>query len=151
LSKAESLNMLRQLAPTVSAQYPEECAGLTDDLEGLPLALRVAGRLLEHEACSGFDVRDSFHSLANEATLLTQKAPEDRFDPKTGTPPTVQPPLKQSTDRLDEQSRRCFACLGAFAPKPATFDLPAIKDVTDMGDVKPVVLKLVDRGLLEPI
>jgi hypothetical protein len=151
LGSAESVNMLQQLAPTASARYPEECANLADDLEGLPLALRVAGRLVEHEARSGFDVRDSFHSLAHEATLLAQKAPEDRFDPKTGTTPTVQLLLKQSTDRLDAESRRCFACLGAFAPKPATFDLAAIKDVTDVGDVKPIVLKLVDRGLLEPI
>ncbi|MBV8276226.1 MAG: DUF4062 domain-containing protein [Verrucomicrobia bacterium] len=151
LIKAESLDVLRQLAPTVSAGYPEECANLVDDLEGLPLALRVAGRLLEHEARSGFDVRESFHSLASGATLLAQKAPEDRFDPKTGTTPTIQLLLKQSTDRLDEESRRCFTCLGAFAPKPATFDLEAIKDVTDIGDVKRVVLKLVDRGLLEPI
>jgi hypothetical protein len=151
LSKAESVNMLQQLAPTVSSRYPEECASLAEDLEGLPLALRVAGRLLEHEAGAGFDVRDCFHSLAKEATLLAQKAPEDRFDPKTGTTPTIQLLLKQSTDRLDVESRRCFACLGAFAPKPATFDLPAIKDVTDVGDVKTVVLRLVDRGLLEPI
>lgn len=91
------------------------------------MALRVAGRLLE------------------------QKAPDDRFDPRTGTTHTVQLPLQQSTARLDDESRGCFACLGAFAPKPATFDIAAIQAVSGLVDVKPVVLKLVDRGPLEPI
>jgi NB-ARC domain/Domain of unknown function (DUF4062) len=151
LGDAESLELLSQLAPHVAAAYPAESAALVSHVEGLPLALRVAGRLLEHESSAGFDVRDSFHALSTQATLLAQKAPDDRFDPRTGTTPTVDLLLQQSTARLDAESRRCFACLGAFAPKPATFDIAAIQAVSGMADVKPVVLKLVDRGLLEPI
>lgn len=151
LSDTESLELLSQLAPRVTAEYPLESAALVAHLEGLPLALRVAGRLLEHESSAGFDVRASFEALSSQATLLEQKAPDDRFDPRTGTTPTVQLLLQQSTARLDDESRRCFACLGAFAPKPATFDITAIKAVSGLVDVKPVVLKLVDRGLLEPI
>jgi hypothetical protein len=151
LSDQESLGLLSQLAPRVTAAYPAESAALVSHLEGLPLALRVAGRLLEHESSAGFDVRDSFEALSSQATLLEQKAPDDRFDPRTGTTPTVQLLLKQSTARLDDESRRCFACLGAFAPKPATFDIAAIEAVSGLVNVKPVVLKLVDRGLLEPI
>jgi Domain of unknown function (DUF4062)/NB-ARC domain len=151
LTDADSVDLLRQLAPRVSEKYPAECRELSVQVEGLPLALRVAGRLLEHEASAGFDVQESFQALSSQATLLAQKAPEDRFDPRTGTTPTVQLVLQKSTDRLDEESRRCFAALGAFAPKPATFDVDAIKAVTGVVDVKTVVLKLVDRGLLEPI
>lgn len=151
LTDADSVDLLRQLAPQVSEKYPAECRELSVQVEGLPLALRVAGRLLEHEASAGFDVRESFQALSSQATLLAQKAPEDQFDPRTGTTPTVQLLLQKSTDRLDEESRRCFAALGAFAPKPATFDVDAIKAVTGVVDVKAVVLKLVDRGLLEPI
>ena len=151
LGDAESLELLSQLAPRVTAACPAESATLVSHLEGLPLALRVAGRLLEHESSAGFDVRDTFEALSTQATLLAQKAPDDRFDPRTGTTPTVDLLLRQSTARLDDESRRCFACLGAFAPKPATFDIAAIQAVSGLADVKPVVLKLVDRGLLEPI
>ena len=44
-----------------------------------------------------------------------------------------------------------FAMLGVFAPKPATFDLPAMAAVWDIGDAKPHARVLVERGLLEPI
>jgi hypothetical protein len=151
LSEESGMALLSQLTPTVSKQYPGECRQLVRDLEGLPLALRVAGRLLEHEASVGFDVRESFESLGNEAAILREKAPEDRFDPKTGTTPTIQLLLQQSTDRLNDDTREHFAFLGAFAPKPATFDLAAMKVVWEVDDPKPIVHELVDRGLLEPI
>jgi hypothetical protein len=41
--------------------------------------------------------------------------------------------------------------LGAFAPKPATFDLEAMRVVWDVDDPIPTVRRLVDRGLLAPI
>src|SRR5262249_19589133 len=151
LTDEDGVSLLQELAPQVSSRYPAESRDLVAHLEGLPLALRVAGRLLEHEASAGFDVLDSFHALSSEATLLIQRAPDDRFDPKTGTTPTVQLLLKKSTDRLSEASRQSFACLGAFPPNPATFDLDAIRAVTNLVDVKTTVLELVDRGLLEPI
>jgi hypothetical protein len=137
--------------PLVAEKYPLECHQLVSDLEGLPLALRVAGRLLEHEANAGFDVTETFTRLRTQADLLKEKAPEDRFDPRTGTTPTIEVLLQKSTDRLDDATREYFAYLGAFAPKPATFDLSAIKDVWAVADPKPIVLSLVDRGLLEPI
>jgi len=59
--------------------------------------------------------------------------------------------LKNSTDRLDEQTRECFAYLGAFAPKPATFDINAMKFVWQVEDARPIVRELVNRGLLEPV
>jgi hypothetical protein len=59
--------------------------------------------------------------------------------------------LHRSTDRLDEHTRECFAYLGAFAPKPATFDLAAMKAVWQVADPRPIVRELVDFGLLEPV
>jgi hypothetical protein len=41
--------------------------------------------------------------------------------------------------------------LGAFAPKPATFDLPALQAVWQVDDPKPAVRQLVGHGLLEPV
>jgi len=151
LSDDRGVELLAQLTPTVVGRFPEECRKLVSDLEGLPLALRVAGRLLENEASAGFDVKELFESFSNEATLVREKAPEDRFDPRTGTTPTIQLLLEKSTDRLDSETREYFTYLGAFAPRPATFDLEAMQAVWAVDNAKPIVHKLVDRGLLEPI
>jgi hypothetical protein len=52
---------------------------------------------------------------------------------------------------LDPETCERFAMLGAFAPKPATFDATAMKFVWDVADPMPTVRQLIDRGLLEPI
>jgi hypothetical protein len=78
------------------------------------------------------------------------KAPADRADIETQTIPTVAALLQQSTDLLDQHTRECFAFLGAFAPKPATFDLDAMAAVWKTDDPKPVVRELAARGLIEP-
>ncbi len=52
---------------------------------------------------------------------------------------------------MDERARNCFALLGVFAPKPATFDLEAMKFMWQVKNAKPIAATLVDRGLLEPV
>ena len=81
--------------------------------------------------------------------MIKAEAPSDRAEGH-GIP-TVMALLQKSTDLLSEQMRDCFALLGAFAPKPATFDLAAMKAVWQVADPKPIVRELVDRGLLEPV
>jgi hypothetical protein len=151
LSDEQGFALLQRLAPTVTNQYPSPAKSLVSDLEGLPLALRVAGRLLEADIQDGFDPLLLMNSIRDNHDLLKAVAPDDRYDPHTGTTPTVQLLLKKSTDRLDDHTRQCFAFLGAFAPKPATFDMDAMKAVWLVDDPQPIVRKLVDRGLLEPI
>jgi hypothetical protein len=111
----------------------------------------VAGRLIESEAELGLDVKNLFHELSEGTELLKHNAPADRFDLKTSTFPTVSSLLKKSTDRLDEETRQRFTFLGAFAPKPATFDIDAMQAVWQIDDAIPTARKLSDRGLLEPI
>jgi hypothetical protein len=92
--------------------------------------------------------------LGSSTRLLQQAAPDDRLDPRTGTIPTFSVVLKQSTARLDEETRERFAYLGAFAPKPATFDMEAMQAVwvsPDLDNTRATVRTLADRGLLEPI
>ena len=151
LSNERGYELLQRLAPTVTQKYRDQSRALVTDLEGLPLALRVAGRLLEAESQAGFDVEVSFTALRESHEMLQAVAPDDRFDPRTGTTPTVGLLLKKSTDRLDEHTRDCYALLGVFAPKPATFDMDALKGVWLVDDPRPIARKLVDRGLLEPI
>ncbi len=150
LSEADALELLRTLAPTVVAENEAISRELVKDLEGLPLAIQVAGRLLHTEASYGFGVEQLLADIREGARLIETQAPADRAEVANETTPTVAALLKKSTDRLDAHTLDCFAYLGAFAPKPATFDAAAMKAVWEVDDPKPIIRTLVDRGLLEP-
>ena len=149
LKEEDALTLLKELAPTVVEGYPKESLVLVQGLEGLPLALQVAGRLLNAEANRGFGVVELINDIKKGAKLLEAEAPADRTDLVNETTPTIAALLQKSLDLLDEKTRDCYAYLGVFAPKPATFDLEAMKFVWQVEDAKPVVKILVDYGLLE--
>jgi hypothetical protein len=148
LSVPDGLALLRTLAPEVVAANEADSQALVEELEGLPLAIQVAGRLLHTEASYGFGVHDLLADIRERAAVLQATAPPDRAE--DGVAPTVQALLQKSTEKLDEYTRDCFAYLGAFAPKPATFDMAAMQAVWEVDDPKPIIRTLVDRGLLEP-
>jgi hypothetical protein len=150
LGEADALELLRTLAPTIVAENEETSRELVNDLEGLPLALQVAGRLLHTEASYGFGVTDLLRDIREGAALIEADAPADRADVANETTPSVAALLALSTNRLDEATLDRFAYLGAFAPKPATFDAEAMQAVWLADDPKPTIRTLVDRGLLEP-
>jgi hypothetical protein len=56
--------------------------------------------------------------------------------------------LKKSTDLLDSHTLDCYAFLGVFPHKPATFSADAMKSVWNVDDPSPTIRTLVDRGLL---
>jgi hypothetical protein len=151
LDDEQGFELFGQLAPTVARDHPDATRRLITALEGLPLALRVAGRLLEAEIRLGWGVAELFAEITSGTALLDERAPDDRWDPATGVIPTVGLLLQKSSDRLDPVTRERFALLGAFAPKPATFDLPAMSFVWEVEDARPTARILADRGLLEPI
>jgi len=149
LTEEDALSLMRTLLPSVVEQYQGECRDLVRDLECLPLALHVAGRLLKSESNMGWDLSDLIREIREGVRLILEPAPRDRIEGEMI--PTISALLMKSTDMLDEFSRECFAFLGAFAPKPATFDLSAMKSVWEVDNPKPIVRKLVGHGLLEPI
>jgi NB-ARC domain len=151
LTPETGLELLTLLAPFALAEYPNESKDLVHDLECLPLALQVAGRTLNAEAKLGWSVKEMLIDLRTGAGIIAQKAPADRADLETQTIPTVAALLRQSTDRLDEFTRDCFSFLGPFAPKPATFDMDALKSVWQVEDPRPVIRNLVSHGLMEPV
>jgi hypothetical protein len=152
LTEESALKLLRALAPSVVKEHLNESLELVRDLEYLPLGIQVAGRLLNEETRMGLGgVGTLLEQLRSGRKLLEAKAPADRMDLEKQTLPTVAVLLKQSTDRLDERTRECFARLGAFAPKPATFDIEDMKAVWHIDDPSPIVRTLVNRGLLEPL
>lgn len=145
-----ALELLGKLSPETIQSYPDEARELVRSLEGLPLAIHVAGRLLHSEARLGWGIRDLLGELRTGAGLLKAQVPSDMLGSASGITPTVAALLKRSTDLLDADMRRHFAYLGFFVPKPATFDLEAMAVAWDMPDAKPVARILVNRGLLEP-
>jgi NB-ARC domain-containing protein len=149
LTEDNALKLLRFLIPSIVEQYQDECRELVRDLECLPLAVHVAGRLLKSEFKLGWGVADLISEIRESARLIQERAPQDQI--KEGNIPTVSALLMKSTNILEPDIRECFAFLGVFAPKPATFDLAAMKAVWDAADPKPIVRKLVNHGLLEPV
>jgi hypothetical protein len=149
LTDDDALKLMRTLAPEIVAQHADECLELVRDLECLPLALHVAARLLRAESKYGWGVSDLLKDIREGAALMEKDAPADRAE--GGATPTVRALLDKSTNLLDEQARDCYAYLGVFAPKPATFDLEAMKAVWEQDDPRPTVRSLVEHGLLEPV
>lgn len=151
LAERDALHLLQTLAPDAVDSNPQAVRALIRDLEGLPLALQVAGRLLREEMRMGWGIDELLHELRAGAALLQQTAPPDRAELLNSTPPTVAALLSRSTDLLSEDNRLRFALLGVFAPRPATFDLDALRAVWEVDDPRPTTRKLVSRGLMEPI
>ena len=121
LADESALELLGILSPETVASYPVEARELVRDLEGLPLAIQVAGRLLQNEARLGWGVGELLAALRQGAALLTAQVPSDMVGAGRDTTPTFSALLKRSTDALDLETREHFAYLGLFAPKPATF------------------------------
>lgn len=154
LSADDSLALLHTLAPSVVDGHHEECRDLVHELEGLPLALQVAGRLLRAEQARGWSVRELLAELRRDVSrLLNAQAPADTAASPGEVSPTVAALLRKSTDCLDAATRKQFAYLAPFAPRPATFELEDIMSVwkTSEANTRQAIDTLVDRGLLEPL
>jgi hypothetical protein len=149
LTEENALILLSYIAPDVVKNHTDNCRELVRDIECLPLALHVAGRLLKAESEMGLDVGDLIEGIREGSKLLPEAAPLDRAEGKII--PTVDALLRRSTDSLDPETRKCFAYLGVFAPKPATFDMPAMAAVWMVDNPRPMIRKLVGHGLLEPV
>ncbi|MBL8160857.1 MAG: hypothetical protein JNJ61_02655 [Anaerolineae bacterium] len=150
LAETAALELLDKLTPETVREYPEQSLQLVRDLEGLPLAINVAGRLLHNEARLGWGVGDLLDELRG-ASLLQAQAPSDMTGAGRDTSPTVAALLRRSTDALDPLSRERFALLSLFVPKPATVDLESMAVAWDAEDPRPTVRTLMNRGLIEPV
>jgi NB-ARC domain/CHAT domain len=150
LDEVSALELLRRLAPEVVEAYPGECRRLVDELECLPLALQVAGRLLREEISLGWGVDDLLRELGEGTAILKGAAPVDRQDVPGEALLTVEALFERSTGRLGDETRECFRLLGGFVSKPGTFGLDALRLAWEVEDPRPTVRELVRRGLLEP-
>lgn len=151
LSEVASLDLLARLTPETVTHFPDESRELIKDLEGLPLAIHVAGRLLHAESSMGWGIRELLDELHVGARLLEAQPPTDVLMIGRDASPTVAALLSRSTNRLDPEMRLRFAMLGFFVPKPASFDLEAMSVAWGIDDPRSTVRHLVNYGLLEPV
>jgi DNA-binding SARP family transcriptional activator len=151
LADDAALSLLSRLAPEAVRAYPKAALELVHDLEGLPLAIQVAGRLLYEEMQLGWGIDHLVTELRAGAALLMAQPPSDVATVASDTSPSVAALLQRSTKTLDEETLVRFALLGFFVPKPATFDLAAMATAWNVDDPRPTVRILVNRGLLEPM
>jgi hypothetical protein len=148
LTPEHSLELLGRIAPAIVASHRAAARRLAEELEGLPLAIRVAGHLLAAEAARGLSVDTLIEELREGRALLDAQAPDPGL--AEFIPTTVTALLRRTTDHLTPEHHERFARLGPFAPKPATFPLSILERVWKVPDARPTLRALVDRGLLEP-
>ena len=153
LDEESSVRLLTQLAPQVASAHEGALRELARAVEGLPLALQVAGRMLAAEAGRGLPVDALLAEVTRGFRLFSASVPAHLAGLAEESSATVAAVLERSVSRLGSPDRLRFICLGAFAPKPATFSLDEILGVwsamglpSDLDGLR----TLVDRGLLEP-
>ncbi|MGW7197326.1 NB-ARC domain-containing protein [Streptomyces chryseus] len=160
LTTSASVELLCRLAPGVAGEHPDALRALAERVEGLPLALQVAGKLLHNEFELGLPVQGLAESLGQDARLLSERVPPHLAGLVEESSPTVAAVFSRSVATLDAVTRARFAYLGEFAPKPATFTIDA---ATEMWDAIPptgelatpavstqdALRELINRGLLE--
>jgi tetratricopeptide (TPR) repeat protein len=151
LSDEEALELLARLAPEVVADHHDEARDLVRELDGLPLAVRVAGGLLAAEQSAGFGVAELLEELRQGKRLLEEEAPPSYTATDGEVPLTVAALLRRSTDRLDSLRRKRFALLSVLPPRPVSFDSPAAQDLwATENDPRPTLREFLGRGLIEP-
>lgn len=77
LTQDGSQQLLKTIAPTATERYADQLSTLTDTYQGIPLALQVAGHMLEDEIAIGWGAADMLQDLLNKDTILTGTAPAD--------------------------------------------------------------------------
>ncbi len=149
LSEEESVELLGKVAPSLVRENRELCHELAQELGGLPLALRVAGGLLEEEAGYGWGITELLNELRDGKQLLQSKAPADTGILRSVVSPTTEALLQTSLERLDEDARKGFRRLGVIAAEPSTFDLEAAEKVWASTNGRDTMRTLVRQGLVE--
>jgi DNA-binding SARP family transcriptional activator len=77
LSEDSALLLLSRLAPDAIRLHREAAIELIQNLEGLPLAIQVAGRLLHEEMQMGWGIDHLLTELRDGSRLLSEQAPSD--------------------------------------------------------------------------
>jgi tetratricopeptide (TPR) repeat protein len=147
LEEEPGFTLLQSLAPEACASDPAAARALAVAVGGLPLALELLGGYLAAGQHRRFASQRSqaLADLTNPAQRLALAT--QRLGDGSSQIVTLEQTIALSLEELPAQAVAAFECLGAFAPKPARFDLAAAQAVTQ-ADAETLAL-LADRSLLE--
>ena len=153
LDEEHALQLLRFLAPKVVKESPEACLDLVRVVERLPLALQVAGRMLQSESLRGLSVTKLLNEIRDDVKLLLDSpAPVGMADLIGESTPTIAALLRKSIDTIPEELQELFVQLADLPEEPATFDVRFLAIVWEVDEMKAAssLRALADRGLIEP-
>jgi tetratricopeptide (TPR) repeat protein len=147
LAPEDALQLLTTLAPEACAADPDAARQLVAAVGYLPLAIELMGAYLSAAENRYFREMQTaaLRTMADPADRLRQAC--TRLGDTDGATVTLQDTIRLSLQGLPDEAVAAFHALGAFAPKPDTFDLEAAKAVT--GASLATLSRLLERHLLE--
>ena len=153
LNPEDAFQLLARLVPEAVATDQIAARKLCDKLEYLPLALKLAGRLLANEA----DVRGRMQRLVDElaehgGARLDLEQREGRKGIDEDHPVSLRAILGLSVHRLTSLDQERFAQLAVFGGEPLTWEINAAAFVWDCSqeESEATTAHLIQRGLIEP-
>ena len=151
LAPEASLALLATFVPQAVADEPEAARRLCERVEQLPLALKLAGRLLANEAEVPRRMRRLVDELAErgDSRLALQQAEGRRGLPEGAV--SLKDILGLSVERLNPVDRTRFAMTAVFGGEPLTWELDAAAAVwaCAAADAEKTTSHLIQRGLVE--
>jgi len=130
LADQPAFQLLQTIAPEACAADPAASRQLAETVGGLPLALELLGGYLAAPEYAIFPElsQEALADLASPARRL--QLAQHRLGAQQDKAITLQEVIALSLEHLPQPAVAAFYALGAFAPKPATFDRLAAEAVT---------------------
>lgn len=144
LAPAPAYKLLERLAPEACAADPEAAQALIKTVGELPLAIEVLGGYLAAPVLRKAQA-DALAAMTDARRRLALA--RERLGGQPGKRETLDAVIRLSVEALPAEAATVFWALGAFAPKPATFDLAAAEAVTGAAAV--LLDLLAQRNLVE--
>jgi hypothetical protein len=153
LSLSASMLMLSILAPEAVRDDPAGAEKLCQRLECLPLAIKLAGRMLAIEADVPARMRKMLEGLIEHSEYrLELEQPERDIRIDEDSPVSLQAILGVSVNRLNQRDKERFAMLSVFGGEPLTWEINATTSIWEcsISEAEDTTAQLIQRGLVEP-
>ena len=151
LKPKDGLDLLRQLAPKAVAEDEQAARGLAKALDGLPLGIELAGRVLRRRTRVGLNAAGVIEELADREKRL-DATDEAKRSAKDEAKRSLRAVIALSYDNLPrDETRACFRALSLFGAKPLSFSLGAAQAVWDADETaaEEAIMALVESGLVD--